>query len=363
MAFAVGQRKHEIGIRMALGASRDRVVRMILREGATMAGAGLVLGLGGAYFVGRAMRSTLYSVGTVDVSAFCRCGLLLLASALVACYFPARRAAAVEPMQALENRITPGHLNLEIGVIIMIELKNVERSYKTGHTETWVLRRIGLTINEGEFVTVMGPSGAGKSSLLNVLALLDDGWLGEYWFGETPAHKLNRKQRADLARQRIGMVFQSYHLLDDLTVAENIDLPLSYKNLPAKERAGHGGRHSRPLSDRRQEGSVSQSQLSGGQQQLVGIARAVVHAPALLLADEPTGNLHSTQAREIMELFRELNRQGTTIVQVTHSEENARYGKRILELRDGWLTRDETLAGQRQRRLAHSELFQDSFER
>ena len=120
----------------------------------------------------------------------------------------------------------------------MIELKNVERSYKTGHTETWVLRRVGLTIKEGEFVTVMGPSGAGKSSLLNVLALLDDGWLGEYWFGETPAHTLNRKQRADLARQRIGMVFQSYHLLDDLTVAENIDLPLSYKNLPSKDRQG-----------------------------------------------------------------------------------------------------------------------------
>ena len=120
----------------------------------------------------------------------------------------------------------------------MIELKNVERSYKTGHTETWVLRRIGLTIKEGEFVTVMGPSGAGKSSLLNVLALLDDSWLGEYWFGSTPVHSLNRKQRADLARQRIGMVFQSYHLLDDLTVAENIDLPLSYKNMPAKDRAG-----------------------------------------------------------------------------------------------------------------------------
>ena len=120
----------------------------------------------------------------------------------------------------------------------MIDLKNVERSYKTGHTETWVLRRVGLTIRQGEFVTVMGPSGAGKSSLLNVLALLDDGWSGEYWFGDTAVHGLNRKQRADLARQRIGMVFQSYHLLDDLTVAENIDLPLSYKNLPAKERAG-----------------------------------------------------------------------------------------------------------------------------
>lgn len=224
----------------------------------------------------------------------------------------------------------------------MIELKNVERSYRTGHTETWVLRRIGITINEGEFITIMGPSGAGKSSLLNVLALLDDSWLGEYWFGETAVHKLNRKQRADLARQRIGMVFQSYHLLDDLTVAENIDLPLSYKNLPAKDRAGMVA----DILDRFQivaKKDLFPNQLSGGQQQLVGIARAVVHAPSLLLADEPTGNLHSTQAREIMELFRELNRQGTTIVQVTHSEENARYGSRILELHDGWLTRDDRL--------------------
>jgi ABC-type lipoprotein export system ATPase subunit len=224
----------------------------------------------------------------------------------------------------------------------MIDLKNVERSYKTGHTETWVLRRVSLAIAEGEFVTFMGPSGAGKSSLLNVLALLDDGWLGEYFFDDTAVHRLNRKQRADLARQRIGMVFQSYHLLDDLTVAENIDLPLSYKNIPAKDRAGMVAE----ILDRFQivaKKDLFPNQLSGGQQQLVGIARAVVHSPQLLLADEPTGNLHSSQAREIMELFRELNKQGTTIVQVTHSEENARYGSRILELRDGWLTRDEQL--------------------
>ena len=224
----------------------------------------------------------------------------------------------------------------------MIELKNVERSYKSGHTEEWVLRRIGLTIREGDFVTIMGPSGAGKSSLLSILAMLDDGWLGEYWFGESAIHKLNRKQRADLARERIGMVFQSYHLLDDLTVAENIDLPLSYKNLPARERQGMVA----DVLDRFQivaKKDLFPSQLSGGQQQLVGIARAVVHAPALLLADEPTGNLHSEQGREIMDLFCELNRQGTTIVQVTHSEENARYSKRLVELRDGWITRDEAL--------------------
>ena len=224
----------------------------------------------------------------------------------------------------------------------MIELKSVERSYKSGITETWVLRHIGLSIREGEFVTVMGPSGAGKSTLLNVLALLDDGWIGDYRFGEALVHKLNRKQRADLARERIGMVFQSYHLLDDLTVTENIDLPLSYKDLPAQQRQAMVA----DILDRFQivaKKDLYPSQLSGGQQQLVGIARAVVHAPALLLADEPTANLHSIQAREIMELFRELNRAGTTIVQVTHSEENARYGTPFIELRDGWLTRDEAL--------------------
>lgn len=225
----------------------------------------------------------------------------------------------------------------------MIELKNIERSYKAGHTETWVLRRVSLAIRQGEFITVMGPSGAGKSSLLNVLALLDDGWRGEYYFGDTAAHSLARKQRADLARERIGMVFQSYHLLDDLTVAENIELPLSYKNLPPKDRKGMVA----DILDRFQivaKKDLYPNQLPGGQQQLVGIARAVVHAPALLLADEPTGNLHSAQASEIMELFCELNHQGTTIVQVTHSEENARYGSRILGLHDGWLTRDDAVA-------------------
>lgn len=221
----------------------------------------------------------------------------------------------------------------------MIELKNVERSYKTGHAETWVLRRIGLTIREGEFLTIMGPSGAGKSSLLNVLALLDDQWRGEYYFAGQPVHSLNRKQRAELARRNIGMVFQSYHLLDDLTVAENIDLPLSYKDMPRSERQSLVA----DTLDRFNivgKKDLFPSQLSGGQQQLVGIARAVVHKPALLLADEPTGNLHSAQAKEIMELFKELNQQGTTIAQVTHSEVNATYGTRTIELRDGWVYSD-----------------------
>src|ERR1700742_2203397 len=221
----------------------------------------------------------------------------------------------------------------------MIELKNIERSYKTGAGQTWVLRRINLTIQEGEFLTIMGPSGAGKSSLLNVLALLDDQWLGEYWFKDEAAHRMNRKQRAELAKRNVGMVFQSYHLLDDLTVQENIDLPLSYKNMPRAERQGLVA----DTLDRFQivgKKDLYPSQLSGGQQQLVGIARAVIHKPALLLADEPTGNLHSTQAKEIMELFRTLNNEGTTIVQVTHSDVNASYGSRTLQMRDGWLVGD-----------------------
>ncbi len=221
----------------------------------------------------------------------------------------------------------------------MIQLNNLERSYKTGAGQTWVLRRIDLTIQRGEFVTLMGPSGAGKSSLLNAIALLDDQWAGEYFFEDQPVHTMNRKQRAELAKRSMGMVFQSYHLLDELTVAENIDLPLSYKNMPRAERQALVA----DTLDRFNivaKKDLFPSQLSGGQQQLVGIARAVIHNPALLLADEPTGNLHSEQAKEIMELFRELNRQGTTILQVTHSEVNAAYGNRVLEVRDGWLVRD-----------------------
>ena len=185
----------------------------------------------------------------------------------------------------------------------MIELKNLERSYKTAAGETWVLRRIDLNIPEGQFLTVMGPSGAGKSSLLNALALLDDQWAGEYWFREEAVHRMKRKDRAELAKRNIGMVFQSYHLLDDLTVAENIDLPLSYKDIPRSERQAMVA----DTLDRFQivaKKDLYPSQLSGGQQQLVGIARAVIHKPALLLADEPTGNLHSSQAKEIMELVR-----------------------------------------------------------
>ncbi len=221
----------------------------------------------------------------------------------------------------------------------MIQLKNIERSYKSGAGQTWVLRRIQMDIHQGEFVTVMGPSGSGKSSMLNILGLLDDDWQGEYWFGDQPVHKLNRKLRADLSRRSVGMVFQSYHLLDDLTVAENIDLPLSYKNIPSTERQAMVA----DVLDRFHmvaKKDLFPSQLSGGQQQLVGIARAVVHNPALLLADEPTGNLHSTQAKEIMELFRELNRQGTTIVQVTHSDVNATFGTRTVQLGDGLMVSD-----------------------
>jgi len=221
----------------------------------------------------------------------------------------------------------------------MLQLKNLERSYKTPAGQTWVLRRINLEIREGEFITIMGPSGAGKSSLLNVLALLDDAWEGEYWFHDQAVHEMKRKQRGEVAKRNVGMVFQSYHLLDDLTVQENIDLPLSYKDIPRRERQSLVA----DALDRFQivaKKDLYPSQLSGGQQQLVGIARAVIHKPPLLLADEPTGNLHSGQAKEIMELFRGLNEQGTTIVQVTHSETNASFGSRTIHLRDGWMVAD-----------------------
>jgi len=218
----------------------------------------------------------------------------------------------------------------------MIELKNVERVYQAGPSKTYVLRQIDLQIRQGEFVTIMGPSGAGKSTLLSILGMLDSEWTGEYRFLDEAVHAKPPKKRVELNKRHIGFVFQKYHLIDDLTVQENLDLPLSYRNIKSKDRAGIVAE----TLDR--FGIVGKkdlypSQLSGGQQQLVGVARAVITEPQLLLADEPTGNLHSAQGEEIMELFTRLNRQGTTIIQVTHSERNASYGHRIVNLRDGWI--------------------------
>lgn len=225
----------------------------------------------------------------------------------------------------------------------MIALENVERSFRSQAGVFYVLRRISLTVNQGEFVTIMGPSGSGKTTLLNILGMLDSEWEGSYCLDGEPVQRMNVRQRKELAKQHIGIVFQSYHLLDDLTVAENLDLPLSYRNLSARERQAL-------VADTLDRfGMVAKkdlypSQLSGGQQQLVGVARALIFGPRLLLADEPTGNLHSQQAREIMELFRKLNAGGTTIIQVTHSEENSSYGTRIIRLADGWIAGDERLA-------------------
>ncbi len=218
----------------------------------------------------------------------------------------------------------------------MIELRNVERWHEQGGQRAYVLRRITLTIKEGEFVSIMGPSGAGKSTLLHVLGMHDGEFSGEFDFLGEPIHKLSRKARLEVQKKNIGFVFQSYHLLDDLTVYENLEIPLSYRDVKKSERQGIVA----DVLDRFHivgKKDLYPNQLSGGQQQLVAVARALVAKPKLILADEPTGNLHSDQGREIMELFRTLNEAGTTIVQVTHSETNATYGNRIVKLRDGWL--------------------------
>lgn len=225
----------------------------------------------------------------------------------------------------------------------MIELRNVEKTIKSPAGTVWLLRRINVKVNEGEFVTVMGPSGAGKTTLLSIIGMLDDGWAGEYIFAENLVHKLDRKKRAELNRRNIGFVFQSYHLLDNLTVQENIDVPLSYRDIARAQRASMVA----DILDRFQivgKKDLYPNQLSGGQQQLVGVARAVAGNPKLILADEPTGNLHSAQAKEIMELFRRLNQQGTTIIQVTHSEANAAYSHRVIQLKDGWVVDDKVVA-------------------
>jgi len=218
----------------------------------------------------------------------------------------------------------------------VIRLANLEKYFQAGNTRTFVLRRINLEIQEGDFVTVMGPSGAGKSTLLAILGMLDGAWSGEFYFLDQPVHKLNPRQRVELNKRYIGFVFQSYHLLDNLTVYENLDLPLSYRNIKSSERAGLVC----DALDRFQivgKKDLYPSQLSGGQQQLVAVARAVIANPKLILADEPTGNLHSAQGREIMELFKRLNQEGTTIIQVTHNEQNAAYSHRIINLLDGWM--------------------------
>jgi putative ABC transport system ATP-binding protein len=228
----------------------------------------------------------------------------------------------------------------------MIELRNLEKFYETGAGKTFVLRRISLDIKQGDFVTIMGPSGAGKSTLLAILGMLDSNWQGEYYFLSEPVHKLKPKDRVEINKRYIGFVFQQYHLLDSLTVYENLDIPLSYRNIRRNERQAIVA----DSLDRFQivgKKDLYPNQLSGGQQQLVAVARAVIANPRLILADEPTGNLHSSQGKEIMELFKKLNEEGTTIVQVTHSEVNASYGNRLINLFDGWMkTEEETQAAQ-----------------
>ena len=218
----------------------------------------------------------------------------------------------------------------------LIKLENLEKFYESRAGRTYVLRQISLEIQEGEFVTIMGPSGAGKSTLLHILGMLDGEWGGEYDFLDNAVHDMKVKHRNELHKQYIGFVFQAYHLLDNLTVYENLEIPLSYRNIKRSERQAMVG----DILDRFSivgKKDLYPNQLSGGQQQLVGVARAVVMEPKVILADEPTGNLHTEQGREIMELFKKLNQDGTTIIQVTHSETNAAYGNRIVRLKDGWL--------------------------
>ncbi len=218
----------------------------------------------------------------------------------------------------------------------MIKLKGISRFYSTGYVNTYVLRKINLDIEKGEFITIMGPSGAGKSTLLNIIGMLDTASEGEYYFLDEEVHSLKEKKRANIYKEHIGFVFQSYHLIDELTVYENLEMPLLYKKIKSAQRKSMVC----DILDQFQivgKKDLFPNQLSGGQQQLIGVARAVIASPKLILADEPTGNLHSEQGKEIMELFKKLNDNGTTIIQVTHSEINAGYGNRIVNLKDGWI--------------------------
>ena len=218
----------------------------------------------------------------------------------------------------------------------MIRLRNVEKFFQHGPTKTFVLRRIDVDIQDGDFVSIMGPSGAGKSTLLHLIGMHDSSWTGEYHFLDYPIHAMKKKDRDEVYKKYFGFVFQSYHLLDSLTVYENLEIPLSYRNVRKSERDAIVC----DVLDRFQmvgKKDLFPNQLSGGQQQLVGVARAIIASPKVILADEPTGNLHSSQAKEIMEVFKKLNEAGTTIIQVTHSEVNASYGRKIIQIADGWI--------------------------
>ena len=224
----------------------------------------------------------------------------------------------------------------------MIQLKNIERYYRSGLQKSWVLREVNLNIEQGEFVTIMGPSGSGKSTLLNIIGMLDQPNNGEYVFLDEPVHKFRESKLTDLHKHYIGFVFQAYHLIDELTVYENIETPLLYRGIKSSERKSLVAE----VLDRFNivaKKDLFPSQLSGGQQQLVGVARAVIGKPKLLLADEPTGNLHTSQGEIIMDLFKELHKEGMTIIQVTHNEKNAQYGTRIIGLEDGFVRSDEVL--------------------
>jgi len=222
----------------------------------------------------------------------------------------------------------------------MIKLQDIDKYIDSKYQRTFILKGIDLEIEQGEFVTIMGPSGAGKSTLMNVIGMLDEPSQGEYYFLDEPIHKMKERKRSELHKHHIGFVFQAYHLIDELTVYENIETPLLYKGVKSSERKSLVAE----MLDRFQmvaKKDLFPGQLSGGQQQLVGVARALIGQPKLLLADEPTGNLHSDQAEEIMELFQKLNEEGMTIIQVTHSKANAAYGKRTINLVDGGLDRDD----------------------
>jgi putative ABC transport system ATP-binding protein len=222
----------------------------------------------------------------------------------------------------------------------MIKLRDIDKFVDSRFQRTFILKGINLDVEQGEFLTIMGPSGAGKSTLMNIIGMLDEPSAGEYFFYDQPVHKLKEKQKSEMHKNHIGFIFQAYHLIDELTVYENIETPLLYKGVSGNQRKSMVAE----MLDRFNmvaKKDLFPEQLSGGQQQLVGVARAIVGQPKMLLADEPTGNLHSDQGKQIMDIFEKLNDEGMTIIQVTHSEENARRGKRIVHVVDGAIVSDE----------------------
>ena len=334
LSFAVSSRQHEIGVRMALGAQRSEIVRMVMRQGVVLAVAGVVPGIAIAYAGGRAMRSLLAGVEPGDAATFAAAGALCVVMTLVGSLVPTLHAVRVDPCHCVPVGGVGPMENSAPGGRPLIRLEAIAKVFYTEEVETHALAEVHLEIAEGEYVSIAGPSGCGKTTLLSILGLIDAPTSGEYLLGGKSVANLDPAERARIRNRQIGFIFQSFNLIGDLTISENVELPLTYRAMSVDDRKARVAEALERVGMTHRAGHYP-AQLSGGQQQRVAVARAVAGEPAILLADEPTGNLDSQNGDAVMDLLRDLHQGGATICMVTHDERYTRHADRVVSLMDG----------------------------